>query len=78
MSRSLNLNRGRLRPLILIENIMRVNLYRSLLLIFLSFSLNATEKPNVLLIMVDDMNTMLSTYGDTQVKTPNLEKLKDN
>ena len=78
MSRSLNLNRGRLRPLIPIENIMRVNLYRSVLLILLSFSLNATEKPNVLLIMVDDMNTMLSTYGDTQVKTPNLEKLKAN
>ena len=78
MSRSLNLNRGRLRPLIPIENIMRVNLYRSLLLILLSFSLNATEKPNVLLIMVDDMNTMLSTYGDIQVKTPNLEKLKAN
>ena len=34
------------------------------------------EKPNVLLIMVDDMNTMLSTYGHKQVKTPNLEKLK--
>jgi uncharacterized sulfatase len=32
-------------------------------------------KPNVLLIMVDDLNTSLSCYGHSVVKTPNLDRL---
>ena len=33
------------------------------------------EKPNVLLIMADDLNTALSGYGHPQCKTPNLDRL---
>ncbi len=49
---------------------------------FITFFLNSTilnaQKPkpyNVLFIMVDDLNTQLSIYGNKQVKTPHLEKL---
>ena len=33
------------------------------------------RRPNVLLIMADDLNTDLGTYGHPQVKTPNLDRL---
>jgi len=38
-------------------------------------SLHAADKPNVLFIAVDDMNCDLGVYGNSQVKTPNLERL---
>jgi len=38
-------------------------------------SLPAAEKMNVLFIAVDDMNCDLGVYGNTQVKTPNLDRL---
>ncbi len=38
-------------------------------------SLNAAERPNVLFIMADDLNTALSGYGHPQCKTPNLDRL---
>ena len=34
-----------------------------------------TEKPNVLLILVDDLKPVLGCYGDPIAKTPNLDKL---
>ncbi len=37
-------------------------------------SLQAAEKPNILLIMSDDLNTALSGYGHPECKTPNLDK----
>ena len=42
-----------------------------------SFSANAEvpEKPNVLFIMSDDLNTALSGFGHPQCKTPELDKL---
>ena len=33
------------------------------------------ERPNVLLIMTDDMNMNVGCYGDTPVKTPNIDAL---
>ena len=36
---------------------------------------SAAEKLNVLFIAADDMNCDLSAYGNSQVKTPNLERL---
>lgn len=32
-------------------------------------------KPNVLLICVDDLKPILGCYGDTAVKTPNIDRL---
>ena len=48
---------------------MRVYLFCFLL----SFSVFA-EKPNVLFIAIDDLRTELNGYGDTEVKTPNIDQ----
>ncbi len=34
-------------------------------------------RPNVLLILVDDLNTRLSAYGHSEVRTPNIERLAE-
>src|SRR5688572_23796129 len=34
-----------------------------------------TLRPNVLLLCVDDLKPLLGCYGDTMVKTPNLDRL---
>jgi iduronate 2-sulfatase len=47
-----------------------------LVFLFFNFYLHAQqEKPNVLLLMADDLNTSLSGYGHPQCKTPELDKL---
>lgn len=38
-------------------------------------SLPAAERPNVLLICVDDLKPVLGCYGDAMVKTPNFDRL---
>src|SRR6476660_7788647 len=37
--------------------------------------LSAAARPNVLLIMSDDLNMNVGCYGDTPVKTPNIDRL---
>ena len=37
--------------------------------------LGAAEKPNVLLICVDDLKPLLGCYGDPHAKTPHLDEL---
>jgi iduronate 2-sulfatase len=39
------------------------------------FSLHATEKPNVLLILVDDLKPALGCYGDKAAISPNIDAL---
>jgi uncharacterized sulfatase len=39
------------------------------------YSQSANRRPNVLLIMADDLNNDLGTYGHPIVKTPNLDRL---
>ncbi|MBL9114613.1 MAG: sulfatase [Verrucomicrobiaceae bacterium] len=46
-----------------------------LLLIGLTASLSAADKPNVLFIISDDLNNYLGCYGDPRAKTPNIDKL---
>ncbi len=46
-----------------------------LLLLFLSFTAPAADKPNVLFLIADDLNNFLGCYGDPRAKTPNLDKL---
>jgi len=45
------------------------------ILLALVASLSAAEKPNVLLICVDDLKPVLGCYGDQLAKTPNLDRL---
>ena len=49
----------------------------SLFLILLGTSIFAQQKskPNVLFIAVDDLKPILSCYGNTQIKTPNIDRL---
>ncbi len=41
----------------------------------LSFAQPCLCAPNILLILTDDLNTRISTYGDPLAKTPNIDKL---
>lgn len=44
----------------------------------LLFSSCQTEKPNILLIMVDDLGKeWISSYGSTSIRTPNIDKLAE-
>ncbi|HRH99202.1 MAG TPA: sulfatase-like hydrolase/transferase, partial [Prosthecobacter sp.] len=47
----------------------------TLLLFALCPALFAAAKPNVLLICVDDLKPLLGCYGDTVVKSPNIDRL---
>lgn len=38
----------------------------------------AADRPNILFIMADDLNTALSGYGHAQCKTPNLDRLAES
>ena len=40
-----------------------------------STALSAVERPNVLLIMVDDLRPMLGCYGEPRIQTPNIDRL---
>lgn len=53
----------------------RIGLWLLLLSLLISSHAFAGEKMNVLFIAADDMNCDLSVYGNSQVKTPNLERL---
>lgn len=44
-----------------------------LLLCFLTTTASAWDKPNVLLILVDDLKPALGCYGDLAAKTPNID-----
>lgn len=54
---------------------MRLLLPNVLVLLSLTASLTAAERPNVLLIMVDDLKPAMGAYGDQTAKTPNLDAL---
>jgi iduronate 2-sulfatase len=50
---------------------------KPLLIFLLCFpvAIHAAEKPNVLLILVDDLKPALGCYGDKHAKTPHIDKL---
>ena len=47
----------------------------ALLALALPLSLTAAEKMNVLFIAVDDMRPEMGCYGNSEVRTPNLDRL---
>src|SRR5947208_11832715 len=47
----------------------------AMLFICTAFAAIANAKPNVLFIISDDLNAHLGCYGDTVVKTPNIDHL---
>ena len=50
--------------------------YLLTLLVFLGSLANASSKPNVLFLAIDDLNDWIGCLGGhPQVKTPNLDKL---
>ena len=46
-----------------------------ILLCVLAFNANAEKKPNILLILVDDLKPAIRAFGDETAITPNLDKL---
>jgi uncharacterized sulfatase len=56
---------------------MKVPVFLAVLLIPLSILSAADSKPNVLFIIVDDLTTTLSSYGDKDALTPNMDKLAE-
>lgn len=47
----------------------------SLLFLSIAYSCMASEKPNILFIAIDDLRPELACYGQTQIITPNIDKL---
>jgi arylsulfatase A len=53
--------------------------YFLLLILFITATLSAADKPNVIMIMIDDMGyECLGTYGGTTYKTPQMDKLAND
>jgi iduronate 2-sulfatase len=57
-----------------------MRLHQALLLLITTLGLcfdsaDASERPNVLLILVDDLKPVIGAYGDPVAKTPNLDRL---
>ena len=59
---------------------MKKILYLSVFLALIFTCLNAqnTKKPNVLFIAVDDLRPELGCYGQTHIKSPNIDKLSES
>jgi iduronate 2-sulfatase len=54
---------------------MRFQLLLGFLTIAFARPVVAAERPNVLLICVDDLKPLLGCYGDATVKSPNIDAL---
>ncbi len=46
-----------------------------ILIVHTAFSQKAEKKPNILLIISDDLRTELNCYGESYIKSPNIDKL---
>src|SRR5689334_8696081 len=54
---------------------MRYRVFLLAIFLFGCRSILAAERPNILLICVDDLKPLLGCYGDTSVKSPNIDAL---
>jgi uncharacterized sulfatase len=52
-----------------------MNSLRLFILLAAAVAVHAAERPNVLLIVVDDLNVALGCYGDPLAKSPNIDRL---
>ncbi|MGB2274127.1 MAG: sulfatase-like hydrolase/transferase [Flavicella sp.] len=52
-----------------------MNRLKFIILVFVFFSCNSQTNKNVLLIIVDDLKPTLSCYGNSDIITPNFDKL---
>lgn len=57
---------------------MKNRLYILFSFIFLTLRLSAQERPNVVVFLVDDLRPVLGCYGNTVVKSPNIDALAKN
>jgi iduronate 2-sulfatase len=54
---------------------MKIRVLICILLLFGLIHEGAAERPDVLMIAVDDLRPMLGCYGDARAKTPNIDRL---
>tara|TARA_B100000809_G_scaffold266123_1_gene327443 strand:+ start:11459 stop:12007 length:549 start_codon:yes stop_codon:yes gene_type:complete len=62
----------------LITAMIKTFIYASIVCLFLACKLEVKQKPNVLLLYMDDLRPELNCYGITNIQSPNIDALANN